>query len=134
VQASARQALREEGAEPDRFAAPLPVSEKAESWYQATGGAYLVGPLIGQHGWTPGYTTAAYSDPATGFTVAVVLNNSSAGGAVGAYLAWELAAIASKAPAASGQTAPEFGLPFTAEQYHETISNLAVCATPPAAE
>lgn len=134
VQATARQALREEGATPDRFGAPLPVSGSSESWYQATGGAYMVGPLIGQHGWTPGYATAAYSDPETGFTVALVLNNSTAGGGVAAYLAWELAAIASKAPAAGGQTAPEFGLPFTAEQYHQTISDLAICATPPAAE
>jgi len=133
AQAAARQGLRE-GADPDQFENPLPTSAEAASWYQATGGAYLVGPLIGQHGWTPGYTTAAYSDPTTGFTVAVVLNNSSAGADVGAYLAWELAAIASKAPAAKGQTAPEFGLPFTAEQYHENISNLAVCATPPPAE
>ncbi|WP_460801997.1 serine hydrolase domain-containing protein [Microbacterium sp. GXF6406] len=134
VQASAREALRAEDAAPARFANPLPVSEKADSWYQVTGGAFLVGPLIGQHGWTPGYATSAYSDPETGFTVAVVLNSSSAGSAPAAYLAWELAAIASKAPAAEGETAPEFGLPFTAEKYHEAISNLTVCATPPAAE
>lgn len=133
VQAAASQGLRED-ADPDRFGAPLPSSEGAPSWYQATGGAFVVGPLIGQHGWTPGYATAAYSDPETGFTVAVVLNSSTAGSSVAAYLAWELAAIASKAPAASGQTAPEFGLPFTAEQYHDTISDLAICATPPAAE
>ncbi len=35
--------------------------------------------MMAQHGWTPGYATAAYSDPATGFTVAVVLNDSTAG-------------------------------------------------------
>lgn len=134
VQATARQGLREEGAKPDRYSTPLPTSEGAPSWYQATGGAYLVGPLIGQHGHTPGYATAAYSDPETGFTVAVVLNNSTAGSSPAAYLAWELAAIASKAPAADGQTAPEFGLPFTAEQYHQAITDLAICATPPPAE
>lgn len=133
-QAAARQALRVEGAEPERYGAPLPVSKNAPSWYQVTGGSYLVGSLVGQHGWVPGYTTAAYSDPETGFTVAVVLNNSSAGGRVAADLAWELAAIASKAPAASGQTAPEFGLPFTAEQYRQAINDMSVCATPPAAE
>src|SRR5690606_8091077 len=57
AQAAARQGLREDPA-PDQFAAPLPAYADAESWYQATGGAYLVGPLIGQHGWTPGYATA----------------------------------------------------------------------------
>lgn len=130
VQADARQALRAEGATPARFGAPLPTSAKAPAWYQATGGAYLVGSLIGQHGWVPGYATAAYSDPATGFTVAVTLNDSTAGGSPVAYLAWELAAIASKAPAAEGQTAPEFGLPFTAEQYGQAIADRAICQAP----
>ncbi|MFD5214242.1 serine hydrolase domain-containing protein [Microbacterium sp. NPDC058345] len=132
VQAEARQALREKDAEPARFSAPLPASSKAPTWYQATGGGFLVGSMIGQHGWTPGYITAAYSDPATGFTVAVTLNNSSTGGGTAAYLAWQLAAIASKAPAAEGQTAPEFGLPFTAEQYAQTIADNAICTAPPA--
>ena len=39
-----------------------------------------------------------------------------------ASLAWELAAIASKAPAAAGETAPEAGLPWTAQQYHDAIA------------
>ena len=134
VQATARQGLREDGAEPDQFGSPLPASSKAPTWYQATGGARLVGPLVGQHGWTPGYSTAAYADPETGFAVAVVLNNSATRGSSAAYLAWELAAIASKAPVADGQTAPEFGLPFTAEQYRASIDGLTVCATPLPAE
>ena len=36
------------------------------------------------------------------------------------HLAWELAAIASKAPATDGAAAPEAGLPWTAQQYHDT--------------
>ncbi|MEV4776420.1 serine hydrolase domain-containing protein [Microbacterium sp. LWH12-1.2] len=134
MQAEAEQALRSKK-QPDRFAAPLAAYQDAPSWLQVTGGAYLVGSMVGQHGWTPGYATAAYSDPTTGFTVAVVLNDSTAGNAVVTALAWELAAIASKAPAASGQTAPEFGLPFTAEQYHEQIAAAALpCVAPPAEE
>ena len=132
IQATAAQALRAEDAEPARFGAPLPASSGAPSWYQATGGAFLVGSMIGQQGWTAGYATSAYSDPATGFTVAVTLNNSASGSSIAAYLAWELAAIASKVPAAEGQTAPEFGLPFTAEQYHDTIASAVTCAAPPA--
>ncbi|PVE98216.1 serine hydrolase domain-containing protein [Microbacterium sp. TPD7012] len=131
AQAEAAQVLRTKD-KPARFGAPLPVAADAPSWYQATGGAYLVGSLVGQHGWTPGYATAAYSDPATGFTVAVVLNDSTAGPLFAQYLSWELAAIASKAPAASGETAPEFGLPFTAGQYHQAIIDAAlVCVDPP---
>ncbi len=133
AQAEAAQVLRKDKDKPNRFGAPLPVGTGDPSWYQATGGAYLVGSMVGQHGWTPGYATSAYSDPATGFTVAVVLNDSTAGSSIAAYLSWELAAIASKAPAASGQTAPEFGLPFTAEQYHQAITDGALpCVAPPA--
>jgi D-alanyl-D-alanine carboxypeptidase len=117
----------------DRFGAPTAVAADGPTWYTADGGAIIAGSLIGQYGKVPGYITAAFADPTTGLTVAVVLNNSAADAAVGEYLAWELAAIASKAPAAAGQTVPEAGLPWTAEQYHDAISTLAVC-TPPAAE
>lgn len=131
AQAEAAQVLRTQE-EPDRFGSPLPAYDGAESWLQETGGATLVGSLVGRAGWTPGYATAAYSDPTTGFTVAVSLNDSTAGGTFASLLAWELAAIASKAPAASGQTAPEFGLPFTAEQWHQAIAdNALACVAPP---
>lgn len=133
VQATAKQVLRTKD-EPDRFGSPLPVSAKSPSWYQATGGAYLVGSMVGQQGWIPGYATSAYSDPTTGFTVAVVLNDSTAGARFAQQLSWELAAIASKAPAAAGQSAPEFGLPFTAEQYHQSITEGALACVAPAAE
>ncbi len=87
-----------------------------------------VGSLVGQFGAVPGYTTAAFSDPQSGLTVAVVLNDSAAGSGIGGYLAWELAAIASKAPAAAGETAPEAGLPWTADQFHAEITKRAGCA------
>ena len=118
------------GASDDRFAAPLPVAADQPAWYTTDGGAYQAGSLIGQFGSVPGYITAGFADPATGMTVAVVLNNSSANAGVGAYLAWELAAITSKAPAASGQTAPSAGLPWTPEQYAESIVANAVCPLP----
>jgi D-alanyl-D-alanine carboxypeptidase len=94
------------------------------------GGAVLAGSLIGQFGSVPGYLTGVFSDPKSGLTVAVALNNSAASEAIGAYLAWQLAAIASKAPAASGETAPEAGLPWTAQQYHDAIAKAAVCPLP----
>jgi D-alanyl-D-alanine carboxypeptidase len=114
----------------DRFADPKPVGADQPSWFTTAGGAFLAGSLIGQFGSVPGYITAAFADPETGLTVALVLNNSAASEYVGAYLAWELAAIASKAPAASGQTAPTAGLPWTAQQYHDAIAALAVCPLP----
>ncbi|WP_235038203.1 serine hydrolase [Microbacterium sp. 18062] len=128
TQALATGALLPEGI--DRFDDPQVVAAELPSWLTTDGGAFQAGSLIGQFGSVPGYITAAFADPVTGMTVAVVLNNSAATDLVGAYLAWELASIASKAPAASGQTAPDAGLPWTAEQYHDAIAAAAVCPLP----
>ena len=46
-----------------------------------------------------------------------------------AFLCWSYSA--SKAAPAAEQTAPEFGLPWTAEQYGEEITQLAVCQPAP---
>lgn len=127
VQALASSSLVEDE---KRFADALPVAADGPTWFTAAGGAIQAGPLVGQYGKVPGYITAAFADSRSGLAVAVVLNNSAADGAVGAYLAWELAAIASKAPAADGGTIPEAGLPWTAEQYREAIGAAAVCAPP----
>ena len=128
AQALAAGTLQPEGI--DRLAEPLPAYDGAPAWYTVAGGVYQAGSLIGQYGSVPGYATAAFSDPATGLTVAVVLNNSAAGSGPAVSLAWELAALASKAPAASGETAPEAGLPWTAQQYHDAITATAVCPIP----
>lgn len=114
----------------DRFADPVPTSSGASSWYTATGGTVQAGSLIGHFGASLGYLTSAWVDPLTGMTVVVVLNNSAAGSDAARNLGWQLAAIASKAPAASGQTAPEAGLPFTAEQWGEAIASRPLCPVP----
>lgn len=114
----------------DRFANPVPVAADQPTWFTAAGGAYQAGSLIGQFGSTPGYIVGAFADPATGMSVAVVLNNSAGNENTGAWLAWQLAAIASKAPAAAGQTLPEAGLPWTADQMRDNITASAICAPP----
>ena len=114
----------------DRFNNPLAAYPGAPAWNTAAGGAILAGSLVGQYGMIPGYLTAVFSDPGTGLTVAVVLNNSAVGGADAASLAWELAAIASKASPAAGETLPEAGLPWTAQQYHDAIAASAICPLP----
>ena len=78
----------------------------------------------------PGYLSAVFSDPVTGLTVALVLNNSAAGAGVAASLAWQLAAIASKAVAAAGESVPEAGLPWSAQQNHDAIAAAAICPLP----
>jgi len=114
----------------DRFRTPLPVGSDEPTWFTAAGGAYQAGSLIGQYGMATGYITAAFADPQTGMSVAVVLNNSAADTHIGAWLAWELAAIVSKAPAAAGQTMPQAGLPWTAQQMHDQIAAKAICSAP----
>ncbi|GAB3275038.1 serine hydrolase domain-containing protein [Microbacterium lacusdiani] len=110
-----------------RWADAKPVSTKSDSWYQYAGGTFIAGSMIGQQGAVPGYMTSAYADTDNGLTVAVVLNNSAAPESLVGYLAKELAAIVSKVPAREGETAPEFGLPWTAEDYHQRIADRAVC-------
>lgn len=113
-----------------RFAAPQPAAGDAPAWFTADGGAYQAGSLVGQYGAVPGYLTAAFADRATGMTVVVVLNNSRAADTLVRSLSWELAAIASTTPAAPGQTAPQAGLPWTAEDMGAQVAAAAVCPLP----
>ena len=110
-----------------RWSGAKPISTTTDSWYQYAGGTFIAGSMIGQQGATTGYLTSAYADTDNGLTVAVVLNNSAAPESLVGYLAKELAAIVSKVPARSGETAPEFGLPWTAEDYHQRVTDRAVC-------
>jgi D-alanyl-D-alanine carboxypeptidase len=128
AQALAKGTLTPKGAK--RYASPQPVGANTPTWYTAAGGAYRAGSLIGQYGVVPGYATAAFSDPASGLTIAVVLNNSGSGASIVQDLAWELAAIASKAPAEKGKSAPAAGLPWTAQQYADAIAHSAICTAP----
>ncbi len=115
---------------PARFGDPLPATPDAPSWFTATGGAYQAGTLIGQYGATLGHLTAAFADRNTGMTVVVTLNNSRASDVLVRSLAWQLAAIASKIPAAAGQTAPAAGLPWTVDDMAGQIAGTAVCPLP----
>ncbi len=115
----------------DRFTDPLPAVPKAPSWFTATGGALQAGSLVGQAGSIPGYLTAAFADRETGLSIVLVLNNSRADSAVARHLAWQLAAIASKAPAADGESVPEAGgLPWEASTYADRIVKAAICPLP----
>ncbi|MCT9819563.1 beta-lactamase family protein [Microbacterium sp. W1N] len=110
---------------PGRFDEPISLGEP--SWFTAKGGAFQAGTLVGQYGSTPGYLTAAFADRDSGLSVVVVLNNSLAPDTVVRSLAWQLAAVVSKAPAAEGQTAPDAGLPWDAAGQGEQVVAGAVC-------
>ncbi|GAA4189626.1 serine hydrolase domain-containing protein [Gryllotalpicola kribbensis] len=126
---------------PDELAAQqqksVIMSKSMPSWAQYGLGVEKMGPLIGHASAVPGYATAAYSDPKSGLTVVVMVNNSTPGANFARLVALQLASIASKAPAESGKKQPAIGLPWTAQQLgavlpHETGCNAAGGALTPA--
>lgn len=129
LQALAAGSLMGENGE-NRWDEPLAPSRGSSSWYRVTGGTFLAGSMVGQSGEVPGYSVGAFVDPETGMAVAVVLNNSGGSSVNGRDLALALASIASKAPAAAGQSAPEFGLPWTANEFTDRIAKNAICEAP----
>ncbi len=114
-------------AEGEEAAAEAPAEGEEPSAEQAAPvdgwafGLEKVGPLYGMSGAMTGSITAAYHDPAGGFTVVVALNNSSAGAAFAKALAFELAAIAGL----------EVG--WTAEDQAAALAERAVCQPAPEA-
>ena len=79
------------------------------------------GPLYGRFGAITGTLSAAMSDPETGYTVVVALNNSSAGAGFVRDLAFELTAIASAAGAGPAE------VPWTPESEAAKLQEAAVC-------
>ncbi|WP_232299691.1 serine hydrolase domain-containing protein [Leucobacter komagatae] len=100
---------------PERDEAGEPTTEPDTEGRQIGFGVEKVGPLVGRSGAMTGSLTAAYSDPATGLTVVVALNNSSAGAGFAQALAFQLAAL----------TGAE--LPWSADDQGARLTELAVC-------
>ena len=126
LQALGVNALARGEAAEQRWASSLSPYVSAPDWYTVPGGGLQAATLVGQIGSAPGTLPAGLVDRKTGMTVVVVLNNSTASSDMTLRLAWELAAIASKAPASAGQTAPEVGLPWTPEQWGDSITASAL--------
>jgi D-alanyl-D-alanine carboxypeptidase len=105
----------------------VPLSADAPAWQSFGPGGQQIGPLRGQAGYIPGHISAMLSDPETGLTVVVLLNNSTAGSGFAQTLAMKLAAIAAKAQPADGEKLPLVGLPWSEEQMTERLAASAVC-------
>jgi D-alanyl-D-alanine carboxypeptidase len=105
----------------------VPLSANAPAWQSFGPGGLQVGPMRGQAGYIPGHISAMLSDPASGLTVVVMLNNSTAGSGFAETLAMKLAAIAAKAQPAKGEKLPVVGLPWSEEQMTERLVSGAVC-------
>ena len=130
AQALAAGALVPEQCRPARRAL-FPLTTAPRRGSPTSGGVYQAGSLIGQYGSVPGYATAAFADPSSGLTVAVVLNNSGAGRHACAERSRGNWPRSRRRPrAAAGETAPEAGLPWTAQQYHDAITAAAICPIP----
>jgi D-alanyl-D-alanine carboxypeptidase len=99
-------------------------------WQKYGLGMQILGPLRGSSGAIPGYLSAMYSDPASGLTIVVALNNSTPGPAFAQYLAQRLASIASKAPAKVKGAKVVAGLPWSEGQMTEAMGKTVPC--PPA--
>lgn len=99
----------------------------APEWRRAGLGAEQFGPMRGGAGAIPGYLSATLTDPATGLTVVVALNDSTAGDRLALALAQQLAAIASQVPAAPGRQAVEVALPWSADDAAVAMRATAVC-------
>ncbi|MGG7510407.1 serine hydrolase domain-containing protein [Plantibacter sp. YIM 135249] len=116
-----------------QWANPVPIGPDAPTWQSFGIGAMQLGPMRGQAGSIPGYLSAAFSDPTSGLTVVVMLNNSTVGAGFAKELAMQLASIGSKAAPASGQKKPDVQLPWSEQQAAEALAASAMVCAPPAA-
>lgn len=87
------------------------------------GGMEKIGSFYGRSGSIPGTMTAAYTDPESGITVVVALNNSSAGAGFAKQLAFQLAALT------GGESTP-----WNAEEQASKLAEAAICQVDPEAE
>ncbi|WP_285114826.1 serine hydrolase domain-containing protein [Leifsonia sp. fls2-241-R2A-40a] len=98
-----------------------------QSWERYGLGVQLLGPLRGSSGAVPGYLSAVYSDPASGLTIVVALNNSTPGPGFAQLLAQRLASIVSKTPAKQKGAKVVASLPWSEQQAVEAMTKSAPC-------
>ncbi|MFF1572677.1 serine hydrolase domain-containing protein [Leifsonia sp. NPDC058292] len=98
------------------------------AWREYGLGVSMLGPMRGSVGAIPGYLSAAFSDPVSGLTVVVALNNSSSGEVFIQSLAQRLISIAAKAPAKQKGAKVVAGLPWSEEQAVAELKRSTVCA------
>jgi D-alanyl-D-alanine carboxypeptidase len=110
----------------------VPLGGSAPAWQSAGIGAQQYGPMRGAAGESIGSLSAAFTDPETGLTVVVALNNSTSGAEFVREVAFALASLASKAAPAEGRELPLVELPWSVDQATAKMQELAKC--PPPAE
>lgn len=128
-------ALLEEQTEREQWTT-RPLGGSAPAWQEAGIGGMQYGPMRGMAGESAGALTAAFTDPESGLTVVVALNNSTSGPDLVREVAFALTSIASKTDAAADRERPVIELPWSFEQATARMQELAKCprATEPPAE
>lgn len=111
----------------------LPLGGAAPAWQGAGVGGFQYGPLRGVAGESTGALTAAFTDPESGLTVVVALNNSTSGAEFIREVAFALASISSKAAPAPERERPLVELPWSVEQASAKMQELAKCPSTPEA-
>ena len=102
------------------------------SWHRYGLGVTMLGPMRGSVGAMPGYLSAMFSDPTSGLTVVVALNNSTSGEAFIQALTQRLVSIVAKAPAEEKGAKVVTGLPWSEEQAVAALQASTVCPPAPA--
>lgn len=107
----------------------VPLGGSAPQWEGRGYGGTQIGPLRGGSASFGGYISAAYSDPDSGLTVVVMLNNATAGADFAQNLALQLASLGARTAAAkeSALDKPVIELPWSAEQMADKLKADAIC-------
>lgn len=119
-------ALLDEGTVRAQWTA-IPLGGDAPAWQSWGLGGAEYGPMRGLAGESAGALTAAFTDPKSGLTVVVALNNSTSGADFAREAAFALASLASKATAAAEREQPLVELPWSFEQATTKMRELAKC-------
>ncbi|MBM7502825.1 serine hydrolase domain-containing protein [Agromyces aurantiacus] len=107
-----------------------PFGGTAPSWQGQGIGGQEYGPLRGIAGESVGALTAVFTDPDTGLTVVLALDNSTGGATLVREAAFALASIGSKAAAVDGRDQPLVELPWSLEQATQRMTDAAPCPLP----
>lgn len=102
----------------------------APAWQAQGIGGQQYGPMRGIAGASTGALTAVFTEPETGLTVVVALNNSTSGSELVREAAFALASVASKATAPDEEAPPLIELPWSYEQAVERMTAAAACPLP----
>ncbi|WP_111720249.1 serine hydrolase [Homoserinimonas sp. OAct 916] len=105
----------------------VPFSDKTPEGNGWGLGLDKTGPLLGATGDIPGYMVSMLTDPESGLTVVVALNNSAANAVLALQLGKQLAAIAAAAPVTITGTAEAPTIPWTAADTAAEVVRRGVC-------